>query len=50
MFNTDLVKMKINVLNAEKIFSNAIEVLNSDIPDSSEACGFCAWIRENEAV
>ena len=50
VFNTDLVKMKINVLNAEKIFNDALKVLNSDIPKSSEECGFCTWIKENELV
>lgn len=50
VFNTDLVKMKINVLNASSIFSNALKVLNSDIPESSEECGYCTWIKENEMV
>ncbi len=47
VFNTDLVKMKISVKNAESIFSNALEVLNSDIPEAKEECGFCEWVKEN---
>jgi hypothetical protein len=36
VFNTDLVKMKISVSNAERIFNDALKVLNSGIPDSGE--------------
>ncbi|MEK6891890.1 MAG: PD-(D/E)XK nuclease family protein [Nanoarchaeota archaeon] len=50
VFNTDLVKMKISVSNAEKIFSEALKVLNSNIPNASEECGYCTWIKENEGV
>ncbi len=45
VFNTDLVKMKINVSNAEKIFNDARKVLNSGIPEASEECGFCEWVN-----
>lgn len=39
IFDTELVKMKINVKNAEKIFKKAIKLLNSDCPkDSCEWC------------
>ncbi|MFH1325837.1 MAG: PD-(D/E)XK nuclease family protein, partial [archaeon] len=38
IFNTELVKMKINVKNAEKIFQKAIKLLNSDCPDKT-----CEW-------
>ncbi|MBI2654358.1 PD-(D/E)XK nuclease family protein [Candidatus Woesearchaeota archaeon] len=49
-FHTDLVKMKISVSNAEKIFNDALKTLNSGIPDAGEGCGFCSWIKENEGV
>ena len=39
IFDTELVKMKINVKNAEKIFKKAIKLLNSDCP--KESCKWC---------
>ncbi len=45
IFNTDLVKMKINVKNAENIFKRALEVLNGDMPECSEECEYCKWNR-----
>ena len=50
VFNTDLVKMKISVSNAERIFDEALKVLEGEIPDSGEECGFCTWNKENEGV
>ena len=47
LFNTDLVKMKINVKNAEKLFAEALKVLSEEIPESGEECGFCEWVRNN---
>jgi hypothetical protein len=38
LFDTTLKKMKVDVKNAEKIFKNAIELLNSDCPTKS-----CEW-------
>ena len=38
VFNTDLKKMKVNVKNAQKIFTNALKLLNSDCPKKS-----CVW-------
>src|SRR3989338_6054890 len=38
VFNTDLKKMKVNVKNAEKIFNNALKLLNSSCPKKS-----CVW-------
>jgi len=45
VFNTDLIKMKISVLNVEKIFNNAIKILGEEIPKASEECGFCEWVK-----
>ena len=39
IFDTTLVKMKVNVKNAEKIFKKAIKLLNEDCPD--KACEWC---------
>jgi len=47
-FHTDLVKMKVDVKNAERIFNDAVKVLSSDIPKASEECGYCEWGKENE--
>ena len=38
IFDTELKKMKVNVSNAEKIWKNAIKLLNSDCPIKS-----CEW-------
>ena len=46
-FHTDLVKMKVDVSNAERIFRDAVKVLSGEIPKAGEECGFCSWIREN---
>jgi hypothetical protein len=45
-FNTDLVKIKVNTKNAEKIFKNAVKVLEGEMPASSDECGFCKWVEE----
>ncbi len=42
-FNTDVVKIAVNVRNAERIFNEAVEVLEGGMPDASKECGFCAW-------
>ncbi|MBN2368021.1 PD-(D/E)XK nuclease family protein [Candidatus Woesearchaeota archaeon] len=47
IFNTDLIKMKIDVKNAESIFKKALEVLKGPIPEPSEECEYCKWIHQN---
>src|SRR3989344_3146632 len=47
-FNTDLVKIKVNIKNAENIFKKALKVLEGDMPEASEECGFCEWIENNK--
>lgn len=44
LFNTDLVKMKISVKNAEDIFKKALEVLKGSIPEPAEECQYCKWV------
>jgi hypothetical protein len=39
IFDTSLVKRKVNVKNAEKIFNKAIELLNGECP--KETCEWC---------
>jgi len=45
-FNTDLVKIKVKIKNAEKIFKTALQVLEADIPASFKECRFCHWSKE----
>ncbi len=45
IFNKDLVKMKVSVENAERIFKEALNVLRGPLPDSSGECGFCGWTK-----
>ena len=44
IFNTDLVKMKIDVKNAQKIFKKALETLKGDMPEAGEECDYCKWV------
>jgi hypothetical protein len=46
LFNTDLVKMNVNVSNAEGIFNNALTILKGEIPQCAEGCEYCRWGRE----
>jgi hypothetical protein len=39
--SVDLVRIKVNVKNADRIFKEAVEVLEGSIPESSKECGFC---------
>ena len=43
-FNTDIIKIKADVKNAEKIFKKALKVLEAEMPEPSEECGFCKWV------
>ncbi len=43
VFNTELVKMDINVRHAEKLFNKAIDVLNGKMPKCSKECEYCSW-------
>ncbi len=45
-FKVDLIKIKINIKNAEKIFHDAVKILEQDIPESSEKCSFCEWAKK----
>jgi len=45
-FHADLVKIKVNIDNAKKIFKKAVEVLEGDIPKASEECEYCKWANK----
>jgi len=44
-FNKDLVKIKINVGKAERLFKNAISCLEGEIPESSKECKYCGYLK-----
>tara|TARA_Y100000310_G_C20651118_1_gene799520 strand:+ start:597 stop:1274 length:678 start_codon:yes stop_codon:yes gene_type:complete len=43
VFQTRLIKLDVDVGNAESIFRRAIDVLNGPIPAATEDCKFCNW-------
>ena len=45
IFNTDLVKMNVSPANAERIFRKALKVLEGDMPNPAEDCGYCRWVE-----
>ena len=45
-FHAELITMKISVKNAEKVFKDALKVLEGEMPPPSEECGFCKWCEE----
>ena len=46
IFNTDLVKMEINIKNAENLWKKALKCLKDKMPKPSKECGFCKWVKE----
>jgi len=47
-FNTDIIKIKVNIKSAENIFKKAVECLEGDIPAASEECKFCKWATNSK--
>ena len=46
MFNTHLEKVEINVENGERVFNEALGVLESEEPpEPSQECEFCRWAK-----
>jgi len=45
IFNTDLIKVKISINNAARIFHEALEILKEEIPKASNFCEYCKWIE-----
>jgi len=43
IFNTNLIKIQTSAKKGEEIFNKAIKLLEGDIPEASEECGFCKW-------
>jgi len=45
-FNTDIIKIPVNINNAQKIFRKAVKCLAGEMPEPSEKCGFCRWVGD----
>ena len=45
-FNTDIVKIKVDIENAENIFKKALNVLKKGMQEASEECGYCKWAEK----
>jgi CRISPR/Cas system-associated exonuclease Cas4 (RecB family) len=47
IFNKDLIKMDIDVNNAEKILNHALDILKSPMPpEPGKECDFCKWLEQ----
>lgn len=43
IFDTELIKMEVDINNAETIIKKAIEILEGDMPEPAEECEFCRF-------
>jgi len=41
--HTDLLKLKVDVANAERIFRKALDVLGAEMPEVGKDCEYCRW-------
>ena len=48
VFHKHLVKMDVSIKNAEKVFKDALKVLEGEMPEASGECGFCKWCEESK--
>lgn len=46
VFHTDLIKMEINTENAEKLFKEAIKILEGKMPEAKKECKWCGYAKE----
>jgi hypothetical protein len=46
LFHTDLLELKVDVDNAERIFRKALDILSGDMPEADEECKYCQWITQ----
>ncbi|MBI2145909.1 PD-(D/E)XK nuclease family protein [Candidatus Woesearchaeota archaeon] len=44
-FHAHLVKMDVEIKNAERIIKEALNVLAGEMPPTAEKCGFCEWAK-----
>ena len=45
IFDTELVKMKVGVKNAEKVWRNALEILEGGCPEKNDECLWCKEVK-----
>jgi len=43
MFNSDLVKMDVDIKSAQDLLKKAISLLDGKMPDASPGCGYCKY-------
>jgi len=43
IFDTELVRMEVDVEHAERLFKKAVAVLEAGMPEPSDNCKFCKW-------
>ncbi len=44
IFDKTLVRMKVDIKNAENIFKKALNVLNGEMPEPDKDCEYCKWV------
>ncbi len=45
VFNIDLIKMEISIKNAERVFKEALKILEGKMPGPKDHCEFCKWVE-----
>jgi len=50
LFRHKLVKIETSIQNAERLVLKAINVLDGDMPESSEHCDFCRWAKDSSPL
>jgi hypothetical protein len=43
-FHAELVKIRVNIENAKRIFKKAVDVLEGELPAPSDECDYCKWV------
>lgn len=44
-FHSDLIKIPVNIKNAENIIKKAIKTLKEPMPQPAEGCEYCKWVE-----
>ena len=46
-FKCTILEVKTNLTRVNKLVEKAYDVLNGELPDSSEKCEYCKWIENS---
>jgi len=46
VFDTTLIKVDLDIKNAERLIRDALDFLNGKCPKNSESCDWCKWISD----